>query len=57
MNFIVNFLITNGFNEEECFWIATELFEDILPKNYYTNMLGVAIDIKLVEVYLQQKRP
>ena len=48
MNFIVNFLVMMQFNEEECFWIANELFEEIVPKNYYTNMLGVAIDIKLV---------
>jgi hypothetical protein len=57
MNFIVNFLIGMGFAEEECFWVAVEVFEEVLPKNYYTNMLGVAIDIKLVEVFLRLKRP
>ena len=45
------------FEEEECFWIAVEIFEEIIPKNYYTNMLGIAIDIKLVEMFLKLKRP
>lgn len=33
------------------------LLEDTLPHNYYTNMLGVAVDLKLVEVFLRLKRP
>ena len=57
MNFIINFLLLSQFTEEETFWVAVELFEDILPKNYYTNMLGVAIDLKLVEIFLKLKRP
>lgn len=57
MNFIINFLVIMRFEEEEIFWLATALFEEILPSNYYTNMLGVAIDLKLVEVFLKLRRP
>jgi hypothetical protein len=57
MNFIINFLVIMRFEEEEAFWIACALFEDILPPNYYTNMLGIAIDLKLVEVFLRLRRP
>lgn len=45
------------FDEEEIFWIINSLLEDYLPSNYYTNMLGVAIDLKLIEDFLRLKRP
>lgn len=57
MNFIINFLVIMRFEEDEIFWLATGLFEDLLPPNYYTNMLGIAIDLKLVEVFLKLRRP
>ncbi len=57
MNFVVNFLIIMQFEEEEIFWIAVELFEEILPKNYYTNMQGIAVDLKILEAFLKIKRP
>ena len=33
------------------------LLEEILPQNYYTNMLGIAVDLKLIEVFLRLRRP
>lgn len=56
MNFIANFLIVMQFNEEESFWIITSLLEDIMPKTYYSNMMGVAVDLKIIELYLKSKR-
>jgi hypothetical protein len=57
MNFIVNFLVIMRFEEEEAFWIMCALLEEILPPNYYTNMLGIAVDLKLIEVFLRLRRP
>jgi hypothetical protein len=57
MNFIVNFLVIMRFEEQEAFWIACALLEEILPPNYYTNMLGIAVDLKLIEVFLRLRRP
>lgn len=45
------------FDEEEAFWLAVALFEETLPKNYYTNMEGVAVDLKLVDALLKIQRP
>lgn len=57
MNFIVNFIMTMGFEEEECFWILVTALEDIVPLGYYTNMSGVAIDIKILLVMLELMYP
>ena len=49
MNFILNFIITMQFTEEECFWLFVTVLEEIIPFSYYTNMSGVAADIKILE--------
>lgn len=41
MNFIVGFLNTLNFSEEQIFWIFQYLIEDVLPIDYYTTMIGV----------------
>jgi hypothetical protein len=56
MNFMINFLVIMQFEEEECFWLARTLLEEILPHNYYTNMVGVAVDLKIIEVFLKLRR-
>jgi hypothetical protein len=34
-------------NEEEAFWTLVQIVEVILPLDYYTNLLGVLIDLKV----------
>lgn len=57
MNFVVNFLVLMQFSEEEAFWITTELIENWLPKTYYTNMMGVAVDVSIIEHYVKVHYP
>lgn len=44
LNFIAYFLLTMQFQEEEAFWILSQITETIIPMDYYTNMIGVACD-------------
>lgn len=57
MNFILHFIMTMGFEEEECFWILWTLIEEIVPLGYYTNMSGVAVDIKILHIILSILHP
>lgn len=57
MNFILNFIMTMGFEEEECFWIMVGVLEELVPFGYYTNMSGVAVDLKIVSLILNEKHP
>lgn len=38
--------------EEEAFWTLVQIIEVILPLDYYTNLLGVLIDLKVFQVFL-----
>jgi hypothetical protein len=55
-NFIVGRLLKVFNNEEETFWVFTQILEDILPVNYFAELAGMIIDcsilIKLLKVYL-----
>lgn len=57
MNFILNLLMTLDFTEEDCFWIISTILEDIIPLGYYTNMSGVAVDIKILQIALKLMYP
>lgn len=46
-----------GFEEEECFWILVGVLEELVPFGYYTNMSGVAVDLKIVNLILHEKHP
>ena len=48
MNFIAAFLLQMQFNDEEVFWLLTCLLENFTPFNYYTNMMGVAVDLRII---------
>jgi len=39
------------FEEEQIFWIITYLIERLIPKNYFTDMLPLLADTKLL-VYI-----
>jgi len=47
MNFIVAKLLT-CMDEEAAFWVMTQTVETMLPLDYYSNMLGVLIDQKVL---------
>ncbi len=38
MNFIVNFILEQGFSPEESFWLLSHLLEDLLPMDYFISM-------------------
>ena len=46
------------FTEEEAFWVFVQIIENILPIDYYINMLGTLVDQEifdgLVKVYLPE---
>lgn len=57
MNFILNFIMTMEFNEEDCFWFISTIIQNIVPLGYYTNMSGVAVDIKILQIALKINYP
>lgn len=40
---------------EECFWILVYIIEDLMPRDYYTNMLSLRADIQIVTNMLALK--
>ena len=49
LNFIVYFLLQNGFQNEECFWVLTNIIENILPINYFTSMEDIMVDMMILQ--------
>ena len=43
MNFIVGTLLRH-MNEVESFWVFVSIAENILPLDYYSDMLGILVD-------------
>lgn len=46
-----------GIPEEECFWILVYVIEELMPREYYTNMLALRADIQLVYRILEARDP
>lgn len=46
-----------GIEEEEVFWVMVYIIDHVIPKNYYTNMIPLLSDIKLVKYFLKQTKP
>lgn len=57
LNFICYYFLTNGFSEEETFWILAYIIEEIIPKNYYINMVPLLSDTKILKHILELKFP
>ena len=57
MDFVLNFIITMQFTEEESFWVLVCVLEEIIPFSYYTNMSSVAADIKIVDMLFKELQP
>ncbi len=47
-NFIVGRLLKINQNEEEVFWIFTQIIENILPLNFYSEMCGLMVDVDIL---------
>jgi hypothetical protein len=43
--------------EEEAFWTLVQVVEVIFPLDYYSNLIGVLLDIKVFKALLQKKLP
>ena len=54
MNNIVA-ILNLSMDEEEAFWTFCQTIEQILPLDYYSNMLGVLVEQQVLEVLMQQK--
>jgi hypothetical protein len=52
MNFIAGTLLNTGFNEEEGFWMLTQIIEVYLPLDYFSVMSGVIVDQKIFNFLL-----
>ena len=56
MNFIAGNLL-KLLNEQESFWLFTSIAENILPLDYYSDMLGILVDQKIFEELLTERHP
>jgi Rab-GTPase-TBC domain len=57
MNFIVARFFQYLPNEEEAFWVFTQLVEAILPIDYYTQLIGVQVDVCVFQDLIKIKLP
>jgi hypothetical protein len=55
-NYVVGCLL-KYLNEEESFWIFTNIIENMLPGDYYSEMLGIHIDQRIFNILVQKKYP
>lgn len=44
-------------NEEEAFWTLVQIVEVYLPLDYYSNLLGVLIDLKVFKDLMSKRLP
>jgi len=56
MNFIAARLLS-CMKEEEAFWTMTQIVERYLPLDYYSNMIGVLVDQKVLQCYMLERLP
>lgn len=57
MNFLLGTILAAGFDEEEAFWLLTQILETYLPVDYFSIMSGVLIDMKIFDYLIQKKLP
>lgn len=57
MNFLANYFLKVGFEEESVFWILCFIVEQLLPVNYYINLIPVFVDIELIREMLMLLSP
>jgi hypothetical protein len=44
-------------SEEEAFWTLVQMVEVYLPIDYYSNLLGVLIDLKVFKDLMNRRLP
>ena len=54
LNFITAILLQH-LNEEETFWVLSQMIEYMLPIDYYTSMNGVLVDQRSLELLIKDK--
>lgn len=47
MNYIVAFLLINGFSEEEGFWFMIQLIEDIVMPDYFKDLSTISVTVQI----------
>lgn len=57
LNGVVAYFIQKELQEEECFWILVYILEELMPKDYYSNMLSLRSDIQITYKILSLKDP
>ena len=57
MNFIIGRISKYVKNNEHGFWLFVHLVEGILPINFYTQLIGVQVDVKVFNILLNEKLP
>lgn len=57
MNFVCHFLLKQKFSEQEVFWLLVYIFERLLPRKHYTNMISVVSCVGVFELMLQERLP
>ena len=55
LNFIVATILSQGFSEEECFWLFVQILEHYLPVEYYNSMSGIILDQKIFDYLFRAK--
>ncbi len=43
--------------EEEAFWTFSCIVENIMPVDYFQQMLGARVDQKIIEILIAEKFP
>ena len=56
MNFIAARLLC-CMKEEDAFWTMTQIVEKYLPLDYYSNMIGVLVDQKVLQHFMLERMP
>lgn len=56
-NYIVGRFIEADLNEEQSFWCLVQLIESILPLDYYTHLIGFAVDKSVLETIIMKELP
>ena len=57
MNYIVCFLLINGFSEEEAFWFLVTVIEDIVMPDYFKDLSTISITSQIFEDILKEIFP
>lgn len=54
---VAYFLAQKELQEEESFWVLVHILEELMPRDYYSNMLSLRSDIQIVYKILSVKDP